>query len=65
MDFFDPTALVAAADALLDDEATRLRMGAAARAHVVEHYDLQTVCLPKLLKWVNDLAGMQARALPE
>jgi len=65
VDFFDPQALVAAADALLEDETTRLRLGRAARAHVVENYDLKTVCLPKLLKWVNDLSGMQARALPE
>lgn len=65
VDFFDTDALVAAADALLEDESTRQRMGAAARAHVVQHYDLQTVCLPRLLKWVNDLAAMQARALPE
>ena len=65
VDFFDPAALVAGANALLDDPEARARLGAAARAHVVENYDLRTVCLPKLLAWVKGLETMTPRTLPE
>jgi glycosyltransferase involved in cell wall biosynthesis len=65
VDFFDPAAIVAGANDLLDDADARARLGAAARAHVAQHYDLNAVCLPKLLAWVDDLAAMTPQALPE
>jgi glycosyltransferase involved in cell wall biosynthesis len=65
VDFFDPAAIVAGANALLDDPKARARLGAAARAHVATHYDLQDICLPQLLTWVEDLAAMVPQALPE
>lgn len=65
VDFFDTEALVREACALLDDPDTRARMGAAARAHVVQNYDLQSICLPQLLAWVKRLAEREPRAIPE
>lgn len=56
VDFFDPGALVERAVSLLDDDDARARLGAAARAHVVEKYDLKNTCLPKQLEWVKMLA---------
>ncbi|MCC1491429.1 glycosyltransferase [Cognatishimia sp. F0-27] len=61
VDFFDKDGLVERLDALLDDPATRQRMGENARAHVVENYNLQSICLPKHIKWVEDLAKLDAR----
>jgi glycosyltransferase involved in cell wall biosynthesis len=64
VDFFDGAALVARASALLDDPETSARLGQAARAHVQQHYDLETVCLPRQLAWVSDLAALPPRPLP-
>ncbi len=49
VDFFDAPGLVEAASALLDDEAERMRLGAAARETVVERFDFKTACLPRYL----------------
>ncbi|MHA6345041.1 glycosyltransferase [Roseivivax sp. CAU 1761] len=61
VDFFDKTALVERLCALLDDAPTRARLGAAARARVVERYDLRRVALPQQLDWVADLAARAPR----
>ena len=42
-DIADPAAIAAAATALLDDETRRRRLGAAARAHIVEGYEAKTL----------------------
>jgi glycosyltransferase involved in cell wall biosynthesis len=63
VDFFDGEALVAEVDALLDNAPERARLGANARAHVVETYDLQSVCLPRQLDWVAALAALPPRAM--
>lgn len=55
--FFDREALCDRVCELLDDPAQRRRLGAAARAHVRSHYDLQRVCLPGQLQWVEALLG--------
>ncbi|MHA6326250.1 glycosyltransferase [Roseivivax sp. CAU 1753] len=60
-DFFDRDALVAKVSKLLDDPEARARLGAAARAHVVDTYDLRTKCLPKHVAWVEALAKKKAR----
>lgn len=55
-DFFDADALVEKADALLDDDKTRKRLGKAARDFVLKTYDLQSQCLPRQLEWVDALS---------
>ncbi len=56
--FFDKYTLVDRVVRLLDDPSLREQLGQAARAHVISQYDLKTICLPKHLSWVNDLAEM-------
>lgn len=55
VDFFNAQALSDEVCELLDDPNTRKRLGDAARAHAVRHYDLKTVCLPAQLAWVEGL----------
>ncbi len=43
---------------LLENPETRSRLGKAARAHIREHYDLRTHCLPRQIEWVKALADM-------
>lgn len=64
VDFFDTSALVEKASALLDDPETSARLGQAARAHVQQGYDLETVCMPRQLQWVSDLADLPPQDLP-
>jgi len=54
--FFDAKALAQAVCDLLDNPAERARLGANARQFAQASYDLQTVCLPKQLAWVEGLA---------
>ncbi|MDU8912920.1 glycosyltransferase [Aestuariicoccus sp. MJ-SS9] len=61
VDFFDHAGLVDRLCDLLDDPEARARLGKAARAHVRAHYDLQSVCLPKHLDWVDHLATLDPR----
>lgn len=58
VDFFDGDALVDQCCALLEDAEMRRAFGQAARAHIVQNYDLRGQCLPRQLKWVQDLAAM-------
>jgi glycosyltransferase involved in cell wall biosynthesis len=53
--FFDHEALTHSVCELLDQPQERARLGSNARAFAQQHYDLQTVCLPKQLAWVNGL----------
>ncbi|MBK1693128.1 glycosyl transferase [Chromatium weissei] len=57
VDFFNVNELTAAICALLDDAPARERLGVRARATAIAHYDLQTVCLPEQLRWVEQLAA--------
>lgn len=57
VDFFAAAALSQAISDLLDNPAERARLGANARAFIQQHYDLQTVCLPQQLQWVDKLAN--------
>jgi glycosyltransferase involved in cell wall biosynthesis len=54
--FFDAHAWAQGIHLLLDQPEERARMGALARQHAVAHYDLQTVCLPRQLAWVEALS---------
>ena len=55
VNFFDPAALTREVCALLDNPSERQRLGSNARAFAQSHYDLQSVCLPAQLKWVESL----------
>ena len=56
VDFFDVPKLVDEVCGLLDDPDNRARLGANARAFAQANYDLQTVCLPRQLEWVQTLS---------
>lgn len=53
VDFFDPGALADRAVEVLADRERFAHLGAAARQHVVEHYDLQAKCLPQLISFLQ------------
>ena len=55
-DFFDADALADKVGVLLADPASHTAMRAAARATIVEKYDLATVCLPAQVALLRDLA---------
>lgn len=61
VDFFDRAALLAAIDAVIDGPELARRLGAAARDTVVRGYDLQKVCLPAQLAFVEELAALEPR----
>ena len=58
VNFFDATGLANEVCALLDDPAARARLGANARKFAQATYDLQTVCLPQQLRWVQELTQL-------
>ena len=53
VNFFDPAALAQSVCDLLNNPEERFRLGANARAFAQANYDLQSVCLPKQLAWVE------------
>ncbi len=55
VDFFDTKALTKQICQLLDDPDLRKKLGMQAREFAIQHYDLQTSCLPQQLAWVNGL----------
>jgi len=55
VDFFDASALANSVCDLLNNAEERKRLGANARAFAQANYDLQSVCLPKQLAWVEQL----------
>lgn len=57
VDFFDIQGLVDQVEDLLDHPEERARLGAAARAHMVQNYDRQTICLPRQIAWIEALAA--------
>jgi glycosyltransferase involved in cell wall biosynthesis len=57
-DFFDVNALTNEICALLDDPIQRKRLGESARELIRAEYDLQSICLPKQLCWVDQLASV-------
>ena len=64
-DFFDKDALVEKLCLALEDPDLRARLGANARAHVVQNYDLKTTCLPQQLAWVDALAAQASTRRPK
>ncbi|MBB4155135.1 glycosyltransferase involved in cell wall biosynthesis [Sphingomonas jinjuensis] len=61
VDFFDHAGLADRAVELLGDPAQRARLGAAARARVIERADLHSVVLPRQLAWVDALLAASPR----
>jgi glycosyltransferase involved in cell wall biosynthesis len=57
VDFFDVDGLTKEIADLLQDTQRAERYGQAARAHACANYDLQKVCLPAQLRWVESLAA--------
>jgi glycosyltransferase involved in cell wall biosynthesis len=55
VNFFDPQALAREVANLLDQPEARERLGHNARRFAQSHYDLQRVCLPQQLSWVQKL----------
>jgi glycosyltransferase involved in cell wall biosynthesis len=55
VNFFDHAQLASKVCDLLEEPQERQRLGAHARAFAQQNYDLQTVCLPKQLEWVQGL----------
>lgn len=55
VDFFDTGALVDTVCTLLDEPEARARLGANARALMVEQYELTDICLPRQVRWVEAL----------
>ena len=60
VDFFDVKGLAEATVKLLGDAEQRAAYGRAARQHVVDTYDLKTICLPKQLDWIDALYKKEA-----
>ena len=57
VDFFDAPALAREVCSLLGDGPARQRLGTKARQFAQRNYDLQSVCLPRQLQWVQDLVS--------
>ena len=57
VDFFDHQALAKEICQLLDNAKLRAKLGKNARAFAIKNYDLQTICLPNHLAWVNQLSA--------
>jgi len=56
VDFFDRDALVAAVSTALRDPAAGRPLREAARATIVQRYDLKRQCLPATLAWIRSHA---------
>jgi len=54
VDFFDPEALAESVCSLFNDPAKRAALGLNAREFAKKTYDLETVCLPKQIQWVQE-----------
>jgi glycosyltransferase involved in cell wall biosynthesis len=59
VNFFDHVQLAKEVCDLLDKPEERQRLGANARSFAQQNYDLQTVCLPKQIEWVQGLNTVQ------
>ncbi len=55
VDFFDTKSLTDEICNLIQNPTKRKMLGESARKFAIEHYDLESSCLPKQLTWVNSL----------
>ena len=61
VEFFDAAEVCSAVCRLLEDAPARARLGQQARAFARSHYDLESICLPRQLAWVQSLAALPAK----
>jgi len=54
-DFFDHEKLADKVVALIDDPERRNEMAKNARQFIIENYDLETVCMPRQIQWVQNI----------
>lgn len=59
VDFFDVTAIGDQVSYLLKNSTERYLLGEMAREFILQHYDLETICLPKQKSWVETLLGVK------
>ena len=57
VNFFNPAAIAAQVAALLGDAPERERLGRAARERMRREYDLQRICLPRQLAWLEGMVS--------
>jgi glycosyltransferase involved in cell wall biosynthesis len=55
VDFFSTSGIVEAVNEVLDSGKLRQKFSEAARAKAIKNYDLNSVCLPAQIDWVNSL----------
>ncbi|MEL6464920.1 MAG: glycosyltransferase family 4 protein [Pseudomonadota bacterium] len=55
VDYFDPKAIAAQVVDVLENPRDHAHLGPAARQHVVDTYDFETVCLPEHIRQINAL----------
>ena len=58
--FFDQEALIANVVRLLEDPGLRHSLGQEARKKIQFYYDMHSICLPKLIKWVDFLSHVRS-----
>lgn len=56
VDFFDYENLARSVLSLLDNKCDAKLLGERARSYAIQNYDLNSICLPKQIKWVEDLS---------
>ena len=61
--FFDQDQLVNQVVQLLEDAPMRERLGQAARRRIQTYYDLETVSLPRMVRWVDSLSPVRTPRL--
>jgi glycosyltransferase involved in cell wall biosynthesis len=64
VDFFDPAALAHAIAQLLADPSARQQLGQSAHALVRQRYDLNSVCMPQHMQWMERLLQTRVPASP-
>lgn len=55
VDFFDYKKLAIQISNLLDNKKLRNQLSKNARDHIINNYDLNSICLPRQIKWVENL----------
>ncbi|WP_299204057.1 glycosyltransferase family 4 protein [uncultured Tateyamaria sp.] len=55
VDFFDPDAIAAQVADVLEKPRDYAHLGSAARQHVIDTYDFETICLPEHIRQINAL----------